>query len=58
MKDKEIKIITLAQLIGKMVSYTIAVEYGWTHIKLLEKALLDSLIQNNGSYEGKTFLPD
>lgn len=56
-KKKEVKIVQLAQLVGKMVSYTPAVEYAWVYIKNLEKALIESLYNNSWDYDAIMELP-
>lgn len=52
------KIEFLAQFIGKLVAYCPAVEYGWLHVKMFEKAKIEALIRTHDDYKSHTSLPD
>lgn len=49
-------ILALAQLIGKLVSFCPTVEYGWTHLKMLERIKYSALRRSEQSFNASVII--
>lgn len=58
LQNKKFSIRYLAHVVGTFQSYSVGVDYGLNHIKLLQMDLIKSIKRYKGDFDAKVYLSD